>query len=192
MRRSISKLRVTDLGLRARLGVYDMPGLAFDPISFVVESPRLEQRIIDSEVQQKSLEAFRSTPTKAMTYLVSGNPDDRKARYFAFYLAEIHAKALGLKSSVRFESVMGNFENQLVTDREASPTMLVISNLTVRSSNLKFEKTRDLLERFPRIPKVIVAAGEDPISFAAYRLHVAIHGLAYFGNQISKMVNEVI
>ncbi len=188
---SYSRLKVTDKKLRGVLGPYDMTSLKFDPQSFVVESPKLESRIIESSVQVKSLSSFVTKPTRAMNYVVAGNPDDRKARYFAYYLAEIHQQQLGLKSDVRFETIVGNFENQLIT-KDATPTMLVISNLTVNSSNLKFEKCRDLLERFPSIPKVIVVAGEDPISFAATRLHIAVHGIAYFGNKISKMVNEVI
>jgi hypothetical protein len=70
--------------------------------------------------------------------------------------------------------------------------MLVVTNLTPRSSNLKYEKTRDLLEKHALIPKVLVVVGEDPISFAATRIHSPCHALAYFGSRISKTFNEVI
>lgn len=191
-RRLSSKLKVVDHKLRALLGTYDMGGLKFDPSSFVIESPKLEQKIIEASVQEASYTRFLANPCKAMTYLVAGNPDDQKAKYFAFHLAELHQRHLGLKADLRIETVVGNFDNPLIVNREAAPSMLIITNLTIRSSNLKFEKVRDLIERFPRIPKVIVAAGEDPISFAATRLHLAVHGIAYFGNRLSKTMNEVI
>jgi len=170
-----------------------MPYLKFDPSAFVVESTRLEQRIIEASTQQLSYDRFKAKPDQAMTYIVAGNPDDRKAKYFAFHLAELHLLALGSRANVVIETIMGNFENKLTMEKlEFAPTLILMSNLTVRSSNLKFDKTRDLLERFPRIPKILVVAGEDPISFAATRLHSAVHGIAYFGNSISKTMNEVI
>ena len=172
MIRSNYRLKVHDRGLRSGLGTYDIGVLKFDPPTFVVESKKLDNRPV--------------------TYVVAGNPDDLKARYFAYHLAEIHMQALGAKEDVKFETMLGNFNNPLIVNSEASPTLLVVSNLTIRSSNLKFEKTRDLLERFPKIPKIIVVAGEDPISFAATRLHVPCHAIAYFPSKHSKVVQEVI
>lgn len=84
---------------------------------------------------------------------------------------------------------MGNFQNPALQDE---PTLLIMTNLTPRSSNVKYEKVRDLIERHSTIPKIIVIAGEDPISFAATRLHVPCHALAYFGSEVSKTFNEVI
>lgn len=186
---NIERLKVTDKSIKALLGPYDMRWLKWDPISFALESTRLENKLIDSSVQIKSLEAFRENPKRAMTYIVSGNPDDKEARYFAGYLAQLHSEGLGINADVRWETIVGNFENPGLREE---PTMLVITNLTPRSSNLKYEKTRDLIERHSSIPKVIVVAGEDPLSFAATRLYTPCHALAYFGAKISKTLNEVI
>jgi len=186
---STSRLRVTDKGLRLHLGAYDMKSLKWDPRPFSVESPRLELRFLEASVQQESLAAFMEKPRRAMTYIVAGNPDDREARYFAAYLAQIHATAAGIDTNVLWESMTGAFENPAMRE---SPSLLIVTNLTSRSSNLKFEKTRDLLERHATIPKVLVVAGEDPISFAATRLHAPCHAIAYFGAKTSKTYNEVI
>ena len=192
MIRSNYRLKVHDRGLRSGLGTYDIGVLKFDPPTFVVESKKLDNRMIEASRQVKSYEDFKANPRRPVTYVVAGNPDDLKARYFAYHLAEIHMQALGAKEDVKFETMLGNFNNPLIVNSEASPTLLVVSNLTIRSSNLKFEKTRDLLERFPKIPKIIVVAGEDPISFAATRLHVPCHAIAYFPSKHSKVVQEVI
>lgn len=184
-----SKLRVTDKSLRVQLGTYDMKYLKWAPTAFTVESPRLEQRIIEASVQEASLAAFTANPRRAMTYVVAGNPDDKDAKYFAAYLTQLHIQALGINAEPRWESMTGVFDNPAMKE---NPTMLVVTNLTPRSSNLKFEKTRDLLERHAAIPKVLVVAGEDPISFAATRLYAPVHALAYFGSPTSRTFNEVI
>lgn len=186
---SISKLRVTDRSLRTHLGTYDRKSLKWDPQAFQVESERLKAKVYEGHIQEASLQAFTDNPRRAMNYMVAGNPDDKDARYFAAYLAQIHLNALGLQAHIRWESVMGNFQNPALQDE---PTLLILTNLTPRSSNVKYEKVRDLIERHSTIPKIIVIAGEDPISFAATRLHVPCHALAYFGSEVSKTFNEVI
>jgi len=168
-----------------------MPSLKFDPQAFVIESPRLESKIIEASVQHRSLELFQAKPTMAMTYLVAATPDDSKAKYFAAYLVSLHNAFLGLKAEVAWDHVYSGFDNPLLK-READPTLIVLDNLTVRSSNLKFEKVRDVIERYPRIPKIVVCVGEDPISFASTRLHVAAHGIAYFPSQRVKTAQVVI
>lgn len=186
---STSKLKVTDRSLRVNLGTYDRKSLKWDPQAFQVESPKLNAKVIEGSVQQASLDAFTLNPRRAMTYVVAGNPDDKDARYFAAYLAQIHLNELKLEAHIRWESVLGNFQNPAMQDE---PSLLILTNLTPRSSNVKYEKVRDLIERHSTIPKIIVIAGEDPISFAATRLYAPCHALAYFGSEVSKTFNEVI
>lgn len=185
----LGKVKVTNKALRHQLGTYDRRALNWDPQAFVVESAKLDGRVIESSTQRNSLLTFAANPKRAMTYIVSGNPDDKDARYFAAYLAQLHIDALGLQAHVRWEAMLGAFDNPAMRDE---PSLLIITNLTPRSSNLKYEKTRDLLERHATIPKVLVVAGEDPISFAATRLYAPVHAIAYFGATISKTFNEVI
>lgn len=186
---SISRLRVTDGQIKRLLGTYYKKSIKWDPQGFVLESPRLENRIIEASSQQQSLDAFIANPKRPMTYIVSGNPDDVDARYFAGYLAQVHLQALKLNASIKWVTMLGDFDNPALKD---SPTLLVITNLTPRSSNLKFEKTRDLIEVHKGIPKIIVVSGEDPISFAATRLHTPCHAIAYFGSPVSATFNGVI
>lgn len=163
----------------------------FEPNDFVIESPRLENRIIAGSVQEKSLQTFIENPSSPMVYIVSGNPDDSKAKFFAAYLASLHKTKLGSKADIIWEPVYGGFDNPLLK-KDIEPSMLILSNLAENSTNLKFEKVRDLIERWPSIPRIIVCAGEDPISFGASRLHISVHGIAYFGSKLSKTMQEVI
>lgn len=185
----LGKVKVSDKTLRRQLGTYDRRALKWDPQAFVVESARLDGKVIEASVQRNSLLTFAANPKRAMTYIVAGNPDDKDARYFAAYLAQLHLSALGLEANIKWETMVGAFDNPAMREE---PSLLIITNLTPRSSNLKYEKTRDLIERHARIPKIIVVAGEDPISFAATRLHAPVHAIAYFGSAVSKTFNEVI
>ena len=183
------RLRVVESHVKKLLGPYFKKSLKWDPQGFVIESPQLQNKIVEASVQERSLKDFETNPKLPVTYVVSGNPDDVDARYFAGYLAQIHIQALGVNSVVRWVTTVGTFENPALKE---NPTLLIISNLTPRSSNLKFEKTRDLIEVHKNIPKIIVVAGEDPLSFAATRLHSPCHSIAYFGSQISTTFNGVI
>lgn len=171
--------------------VWRQPSFVWEPQAFVLESEKLDGKIIEASVQLESLEHFTENPHEAQIYVVAGSPDDSKAKYFAAYLAVIHKKATGHRENIVWEPIFGGFDNPLMK-KEIEPSMLIISGLAENSTNMKFEKARDLLERFPNIPRVVVCAGEDPISFAALRLHVPCHSMAYFPSRIARTVQEVI
>jgi hypothetical protein len=169
----------------------------WDPMTFACESDKLNEKFVESQVQNASLLRFMREPDLPILYCVTGNPDDAKAKLFAAYLVQIHQQRLGLKANVVWHVVYGGFDNPLLKeydaiDGKAEPSMLVISNLTPNSPGLKLDKTRDLLERFENIPRVIVGAGEDPMSFMTTRLYSAINGLAYFSESLVKKKIEII
>jgi len=169
----------------------------WDPSTFACESERLNEKFIEPSVQNDSLLRFMQEPDLPMIYGVSGNPDDMKAKLFAAYLVQVHQQRMGLKANVVWYTMYGGFGNPLIreydpVDGKTDPTMLVISNLTPNSTSVKLDNTRDLLERFSDIPRVIVCAGEDPISFLTTRLFSPIHALAYFSEALVKKRIEVI
>lgn len=171
--------------------IWRQGSFVWEPQSFVLESPKLDGRIIEDSVMVESLENFRTNPTAPQTYVVAGNPDDNKAKYFAAYLALIHKERLKHHANIVWENIFGGFDN-LLLKKDTDPSMLILSGLAENSTNIKFEKARDLIERWPDIPKVIVCAGEDPISFASTKLHIAAHSIAYFPSRMSKTVQEVM
>lgn len=166
--------------------------ILWNPTAFVIEHERMEHKIIEASVQERSLKEFTDNPKIPMTFVVAGSPEDEVAKYFAAYLLDIHKSRLGINASPHWETVYNGYDNPVIKS-SASPSLIVISNLTVKSNYLKYDKTRDIIERFPSIPKIVVVAGSDPISFAAQRLHVPCHGIAYFANaKASKNVQEII
>jgi hypothetical protein len=159
----------------------------FEPLAFNCHSERLSHRQVKAKVQVDSLEAFLDDATTPMIYGVGGTPDDAKARYFAAFLVAHHLRQMQLRANVVWEVMYGGYDNPLLQKYSASalltkkdPTLLVLTNLSADSSLVKLEKAKDLVERFPNIPRIIVNAGEDPMSFVNSRLHLPIHALAYF------------
>lgn len=169
----------------------------WEPATFACESEKLHEKFIEPQIQNDSLLRFMKEPDLPIVYGVSGNPDDLKAKLFAAYLVQIHQQVLGLKANVVWHTMYGGFDNPLLkeydlVDGKAEPTMLVISNLTPNAPGLKLDKTRDLLERFQDIPRIVVCAGEDPLSFLTTRLYSPIHALAYFSESLVRKRIEVI
>lgn len=169
----------------------------YDPKIFMPESDNLHKKIIEVSKQVDGLKLFLSNPTLRMIYGVTGNPDDSKAKYFATYLVSKHIQALEGKARVLWVNLYGGFKNTeldeaLLANNGSGPTLLVISNLTKNSTAVKLEKARDLLEAYSNIPRIVVAAGEDPISFLSTRLFVPVNGLAYFSEALIKQEVEVI
>ena len=160
---------------------------------FGVESERFKERIIDESIQDDSLLRWLSDPSDAIIYSVSGVPDDSKALYFATYLVEQHLNRVH-NANVLWETIYGGFSNELLK-KDLSivrPSLLVISNLTPNSSSITLEKVRDILVKFSSIPRIVVSAGEDPISFVSARLHCPVNNIAYFQSSSVKQKISVI
>lgn len=171
-----------------------LTSLKFKPKAFAVENPKLEGKIIEKSAQVHGYRQFLANPTMPVTYISAGNPDDVKARYFAAHLVEAHVRhlqALGRSPRVVWEQLYGGFDNPAMTTA-ADATMLVIDNLSAIPNRVKYDKVRDLIARYPSIPKVLVVSGEDPVSFAAARIFKPAHGIAYFPTKLPKVAQTII
>jgi hypothetical protein len=172
--------------------VWRTKAFKWNPLTFATEAEQLNSKFIEPSKQDKSLSMFIKNPETPMIYGVSGNPDDSKAKYFAAYLIDLHMKHLKADANPVWATLYGGFDNPYLSNDKASPTILVISNLTPNSTTTKLEKARDLIEAFPDIPRIVLCAGMDPLSFLTTRLHVPVHGLAYFSEALIKARVEII
>ncbi len=177
--------------------VWRVSPFKWNPVEFVTESDRLNDKFVTARMQEQSLQRFIEDPEAPVIYGVGGNPDDGKAKLFAAFLVNLHVQRLKGKANVEWHTMYGGFDNPLMKtydpwDGVTDPTMLVLTNLGTSATNLKLDKTRDLLERFANIPRVVVVAGEDPMSYLTTRLNVPINSLAYFCESLIKRKVEVI
>lgn len=172
--------------------VWRQSAFKWRPQAFATQSDELNEKFIEPTIQDQSLAQFIKRPSRPMIYGVSGNPDDTKAKLFAAYLMAAHCKTLGSDANPWWIQLTGGFDNPWIDRDKARPTMIVLCGLTPQSTNQKLEKARDIIEAFPNVPRVVVVAGADPLSFVSTRLHVPVHGLAYFCEAIIRSKIEVV
>ena len=87
------KIKVKDKKILAGTvhgSVWRQGDFRWEPAAFVIESQRLENKIVEASAQIECYEAFLEDPGRPMVYIVCGNPDDSKAKYFAAHLALAH------------------------------------------------------------------------------------------------------
>ena len=145
----------------------------------------LKTKRISKKLQLEHFEHVLGKPFgRPYLYIISSTPNDAKAKQVAALLMErATAGQLGGKyprttrgkTSPRWHMVNGSFRDTLRDSDTDNPSMLVISNVTSQSTNVKLEKVRDLLEQFSSIPRILVISGEDPITFANTRLHMSVN-----------------
>ena len=172
--------------------VWRVKPFKWNPATFMPDSEQLNSRFIEPIKQDQSLMTFLDDPTVPMIMGISGSPDDSKAKYMAAFLVDMHVKRLKSQANPWWAPLYGGFDNPYLNVDKSPPTMLVITNLTNNSTNVKLEKARDLIEAYPDIPRLVVIAGIDPISFLAAKLHVPINGLIYLSEGLLKQRVEVI
>jgi hypothetical protein len=171
----------------------------YKPTGFTAKSEELERGednvppVIDANVQKAGLLAFLNNPKLPMTYIVTG--DEGMGEYFAAFLIQAHLEAVGGAANVEWERMYNTYTNRLFKtygerpNENTDPSMIVISDLSPLSSDTALGKARDILSRFSDIPRVVVAAKDDPISFAATRLHAkSVNAIAYFQNPLIKSI----
>ena len=117
-------------------------------------------------------------------YIIGSQPNDGKAKQVAAALME-HATSGQLQGkftrSTRgrqtplWHMLTGGWHDRLRDGADDQPSMLILSNVTVTSTNAKLEKLRDLLEMYAHIPRVVVVTGEDPLSFANTKLFLPVN-----------------
>lgn len=157
------------------------PPFEFNPRDYNIVDERLDQRIIESDVQTNSLDYFLKNPASPQIYGVGSAPCDSLALYFAGYLANEHAKQVK-NANIVWHSLHGGFKNPLLdkaADMSRKPTLLVLHNLTPDSTSPKVEKARDLLRYYDGIPRIVVIAGTDPYTFFLTRLYLPLNGLFF-------------
>ena len=146
---------------------------------------------IAKKLQLEHLDHVLSKPFgRPYLYIISSTPNDAKAKQTAAFIMERatigqlggkYPRSTRGKTSPRWHMVNGSFRDSLRDNDTDNPSMLVISNVTTTSTNVKIEKVRDLLEQFSSIPRILVISGEDPISFANSKLFLSVNHVLNLG-----------
>ncbi len=157
----------------------------FRPKTFYLDHPSLDtSKFFEKDLQINSLENWNKDCGVPRIYVCTSSPEDLPARYFAAYLVNIFINKYRGSSVVWKES--SNLENIY------SPSLLVLSGLCIETSKYRLEKVRDLVVKYYNIPRIIVGAGTDPITFAKAYLRIPVNGIFYKTENICSISNEVI
>lgn len=165
--------------------VIRMPAFNTDQhlISFASEMEGLKTRRVTKKQQQQALLRVLERPFSAPYLMaISSSPNDGKAKQLAAFLLQnaMRAHMSGKFRSTRgrdmpmWHFLTGSFQDKL-RDGEDRPSMLILSNLTKDSTNVKFEKCRDILEKYNDIPRIIVMTPDDPLTMVNSRLYMPVN-----------------
>jgi hypothetical protein len=88
-----------------------------------------------------------------------------------------HMVTGGTKDSLRDSSELMQLQ------MGGTPSLLVISNLASNSTMMKVEKVHDLINMFSSIPRILIIAGENPISYCSRTLHISVNRVLYFATK---------
>lgn len=123
-----------------------------------------------------------------LIYCIASKPNDQIAKVLGAMVmahatavySEKSSKAPQIKEHPLWHTVTGSFGDSLLDKRNtANPSMLILSNIMATSTNQKLEKVRDLLETYSAIPRIVLVAGMDPITFFNTKLMYPLNG-AFF------------
>lgn len=165
------------------------PKLRFQPLPFTAGGTSyLRAKLIDADVQTKSYEAFRTSPSAPCLYGIGSEPDDITAKVFAAHLLSLHLAAFPM-SNVGW--LHAHDRNDVL--REPPPySFVVISSVTPMSTPYRVERVRDLLEHYCDVPRLLVIGGADPVTFCASVLHVRLTHVFFKPSQLVNHAVEVV
>lgn len=177
--------------------------------SFTSEVDGLKPKRVSKQKQQDLLGRVIEDPFYA-PYIccIAGKPNDMRAKLLA---ASVMLKAVSIQASLGnasskqkkmlkgkglplWHTLLGGFDNPVLNPRQNkdtvdSPSLLILSNITMEATASKIEKLRDILETHSNIPRIVVVAGEDPLTFFNTKLHMSLSSCAFLtSNQVKKAV----
>lgn len=142
-----------------------------------IDIPNVPPSSIAARTQQAFLEKLVANPIGSpLTLCIASFPTDLRAKHLAQYIMLCAIQAYTAQSRHGkvmpvWHRVYGGFGDSL-RDSNDVPCLIVIANVSVKeSSSAKIEKVRDILEKFPQVPRIVVVGGEMPFSLFATRLN---------------------
>lgn len=182
-------------GMPRNLGMITPYLLENTLMSFVYDSGDSKVISIDKRKQYGYVDAILESPFDPYVACISSQPNEGKAKLLAGYLfaQAITSYSKGLPDTLRdynmplWVNLVGGYKNQ-VLDRikDLRPSMLVIGNLPINSTDAKMEKARDLLCVCDNIPRILVSSGSDPLTLMYSKLYMEVNYSILIGSGLTK------
>tara|TARA_Y100001963_G_scaffold156562_1_gene250476 strand:+ start:341 stop:979 length:639 start_codon:yes stop_codon:yes gene_type:complete len=151
-------------------------------VDFKPKIPHFKNRMVNTSSQVETFDALVKKPIKgSQVYAVSSFPTDDRAKLFASNVmccAIDQFKGMNMKQRAGkgrpyWHHMYGGYRDKLLDgDLSHKPSFIVVSNLTEQSSPLKFEKLRDIMEKFSDVPILVVFGSTlDPVTLMVERIY---------------------
>lgn len=176
------KARLLHAGVQGQ--VFMQRSLELEDVTGLIESTTVTGRpkIVKAALQVKQFNRLYASPCDAPYVLcISSIGTDLRAKFTAAFLLNRALRSFDrdrystLRSGPVWHMLTGSYSDEYrdrirEVKRGKKPALIVLSNVTTDSSEVKIEKLRDLLEVFADVPRIVTITGEDPYTFFASRL----------------------
>lgn len=148
----------------------------------------------DSQIEhyKKVLKAPGASP---YVYIIGSEPSDKKAKMVAATLVlKFLEQNPGDSRGIVWHTLTGSYRDKYrdtVFHGEKKPKLMVLSNITPESTEVKIEKLRDLLELYPDIPRIVLITGINPLTFCNDYIRYHLNYLTWIYSERKKNVLEV-
>lgn len=144
-------------------------------------------KVVKREEQLAKFELLMANPFAApYTFCINSAGNDIRSKYVAAFMLsraiQVYNKNRhhSLNTSPEWHTLTGSYadwrrDRCYDLRKKPKPAMIVFSNITVDSSEVKLEKLRDLLEQYADVPRVVAITGMDPYSFFAHKLRYKLN-----------------
>jgi hypothetical protein len=136
-------------------------------------------RSITIEDQKECLQKI-FTLSKPYLAVLTGKEHDAVASQVAL-LAAIKAVEKDSSKAFYWHSINSHPSDKVRDEEELKDVgLLILSNLAANSTTMKLEKFRDILTKYSHLPRIVVAAGMNPMDLCSSLLYVKPSYVAYF------------
>ena len=148
-------------------------------------------RKLTTQRQLRNFEKLYDNPLRgSYLFVISSYPTDLRAKNVAlsimaramdhFYKKKRENRALLRRTPPVWHNVMGGFKDKFLdTDSAITPSLLILSNVTDDSTQLKCEKLRDIIVKYDNIPRIVVTCASDPLTFMLGQIKHHVDGAIY-------------
>lgn len=149
--------------------------------------PNIVRQSVPIKKQYTAIQSILNNPLKSKYTLgISSFPSDLRAKQLAIMIMRNAIVQMNKKHIKKeyplWHKLTGSYKDFIRDmDDQMMASMLILSGITDESTALKVEKLRDILEKYPNIPRVVVIGGVDPITFFANKLHLPLTAGIFLG-----------
>ena len=164
-------------------------------------------KLIRSSAQLSVYEKTLKQISRPYLYVIGGKTDNEMSKAVALSLMDKYLnkciknneKAKTMDEKMRlpiWHTLYSNLYDKLRDSKDwitnlGLPGFLVIETLYENGGSVKLDKTRDLLAMFSDIPRVVLVAGIDPISFCRSTLYCQPNKVMYFEDSFELQTQQI-